>query len=95
MADDYGMDEEAEGAGPSQAPETPEKPEAKDDSDSNQGLLSNEFFGGKVPEPGETCEIEVVHAYDGEVSVRYKGKKDGSSEAPKEDDMAMDTGGDY
>lgn len=34
-------------------------------------LIPSSLFGGKTPEPGETCTFKVVHCYEDECEVEY------------------------
>ena len=39
-------------------------------------LVSNDFFGGKVPEIGATCTVKIVKGYDGETEIEYVGTEE-------------------
>lgn len=61
-------DDDAEVSEPSESSDTPSEETKEGES---TALLPKSFFAGKEIEPGSKCEVEIVHAYDDEVEVRY------------------------
>ena len=93
-----GMNEE-DGAEPSKTPETPDKPEDKEEG-GETALLPKSFFEGQELKAGEQYYVEVVRSYEDEVEVRYPHKvKESEPEADdansKLEAMGKDSGGGY
>ena len=49
------------------------------DEGTETALLPKSMFGGKVPQPGETCTLTVVHEHEDEVEVQYSPEPDKNS----------------
>lgn len=76
---------------PANSKETPSEETKEGD---NTALLPKSFFAGKEIEPGSKCELEIVHAYEDEVEVKYvphgtKSDDKSDSEPSMKDKIAM------
>lgn len=58
----------------------PPAEEETQDSGKATALLPKSMFGQEAPEPGTTCTLKVVHAYDDEVEVEFVGKDDNADD---------------
>ena len=68
---------------------TPETPAQQDDQGDSPktAILPIEFFQGKEPQPGDTCEVTVEAVHDGSVEVSYH-----SSESSDQEQTETETG---
>jgi hypothetical protein len=87
MADDYYPEAASEEKRP-----TPDN--ESEEPDEQTFLVPKSALKGKEPQPGETCKIEAVHVYDGEIEFKYvphdeKKESDSMAEADRQmDSMA-------
>lgn len=84
MADDTNY--MGDGAPDAEAPETPAQQDQQGDS-TKTAILPMDFFQGKEPQPGDTCEVTVEAVHDGSVEVSYH-----SSETADQEQTETETG---
>lgn len=67
------------------------------EGDAGGDMVGKAFFKGKVPDPGQTCTVKVVHHYGDQVEIQYvgpTGEKPAMSQAfDRMDEMAGQKGG--